>query len=322
MRRSIASRKPYTLSRGSSRLSPRSRAKWLRVPAETQTNGRSCSTAIEATSAWEPSPPAIPRQSAPLAIASRASCSRSSPWSSITVSIPSPWASSTSPNRSTLPPPDHGLQISTGCLGSDVRAARSTSDTSPRSASRAMPNVIDPSTTNSPIRSNGESAAEPARMPTVTTTTTPTTSPPNPTSRRAPRRVRIHHPLATATTSPSRATIRWPPLRNRDTATIAARSTPEPRDTMAAARRRADTPRRAPFAIIGSTAHPCAATLLATASLGWGSYWSSRGVSHSRSRRSTKAGGMPSGADAGCRTPRCRRLGCVGHASGAGVGER
>ena len=50
-------------------------------------------------------------------MASRASCSRSSPWSSITVSTPSSLASSTSPNCLTFPPPDHGLQMSTGWRG-------------------------------------------------------------------------------------------------------------------------------------------------------------------------------------------------------------
>ncbi len=42
----------------------------MRVPADTQTKGRPASTATEATRACEPSPPAIPRQSAPRATAS------------------------------------------------------------------------------------------------------------------------------------------------------------------------------------------------------------------------------------------------------------
>ena len=56
--------------RGSSFSRPRSSAKWLRVPAEMQTNGMSCSMAMEATRACDPSPPAMPRQSAPFAMAS------------------------------------------------------------------------------------------------------------------------------------------------------------------------------------------------------------------------------------------------------------
>ena len=40
-------------------------ARWLRVPAGTQTNPRSWAAATPATSAWEPSPPAMPSTSAP-----------------------------------------------------------------------------------------------------------------------------------------------------------------------------------------------------------------------------------------------------------------
>ncbi len=89
---------------------------------------------MEATNACEPSPPAIPRQSAPRAMASRASSARSSPWSSITVSTPSDVASSTNPNLSTLPPPDHGLQRSTGCRGG-VHAVYPTGGGSPEAGS-------------------------------------------------------------------------------------------------------------------------------------------------------------------------------------------
>ncbi len=58
---------------GSSRSRPRSRAKWLRVPAEMTSSGMSCSAAIPATSACVPSPPATPSRSAPSAMAWRAS---------------------------------------------------------------------------------------------------------------------------------------------------------------------------------------------------------------------------------------------------------
>ena len=60
---------------GSSRSSPRSRAKWLRVPAEMTSSGMSCWAAMPATSAWVPSPPATPSRSAPSATALRASSS-------------------------------------------------------------------------------------------------------------------------------------------------------------------------------------------------------------------------------------------------------
>ena len=44
-------------------VDPRSRAKWLRVPAGTQTKGNPWAAATWATTAWEPSPPAIPSES-------------------------------------------------------------------------------------------------------------------------------------------------------------------------------------------------------------------------------------------------------------------
>ena len=60
-----ASSEPTT----SSRSTPRSRARWLRVPAGMHTNGTPCSPAMPATSACEPSPPAIPTASTPDATA-------------------------------------------------------------------------------------------------------------------------------------------------------------------------------------------------------------------------------------------------------------
>ena len=59
----------------SSRSTPRSRAKWFRVPAGMHANGRSCSAAMVATSACVPSPPAAASASAPRATASRTTCS-------------------------------------------------------------------------------------------------------------------------------------------------------------------------------------------------------------------------------------------------------
>jgi Tfp pilus assembly protein FimV len=49
---------------------PEVEAKWVRVPAGTQMKGRSCAAAAAATTAWDPSPPTVPRASAPSPIAS------------------------------------------------------------------------------------------------------------------------------------------------------------------------------------------------------------------------------------------------------------
>ena len=58
-------------------VQPRSSAKWLRVPAVITRNGRPCSAATPATSAWVPSPPATPSRSAPSATACRATAATS-----------------------------------------------------------------------------------------------------------------------------------------------------------------------------------------------------------------------------------------------------
>ena len=79
-----ASRAPTT----SSRSTPRSSAKWLRVPAGTHAYGSPNSAATAATIACEPSPPAIASPSAPRSTASRTSTSRSSPAFSSIGSMP------------------------------------------------------------------------------------------------------------------------------------------------------------------------------------------------------------------------------------------
>jgi len=89
-------------------------ARWLRVPAGTHTNPTPLAAATPATSAWEPSPPAIPITSAPPATACSASRRRSSPGASTTGSIPRRRASETRLKRSTLPPPDLGFISRTG----------------------------------------------------------------------------------------------------------------------------------------------------------------------------------------------------------------
>ena len=70
------------------------------------------SAAMLATSAWDPSPPAMPITSAPLSMASRASCSRSSPGCRTMGSMPRVLHSSTRWNFSAFPPPDLRFMIS------------------------------------------------------------------------------------------------------------------------------------------------------------------------------------------------------------------
>ncbi len=77
------------------------------------TKGTSCSDATPATSACDPSPPAMPMTSAPRATASRASVSRSSPASSMTVSMPLACAAAANSGLA-FPPPECGFMISTG----------------------------------------------------------------------------------------------------------------------------------------------------------------------------------------------------------------
>ena len=99
----------------------------MRVPAGMQAKGRSCSAAIEATSAWVPSPPAAARPSAPAATASRTSCSRSSPGFSSIGSIPRARASSGRLLLTALPPPDLGFHTTIARFGGS--AAGSTTRT-------------------------------------------------------------------------------------------------------------------------------------------------------------------------------------------------
>ena len=101
---------------------PRSRAKWLRVPAGTHTNGSPCAVATDATTASDPSPPAMPSTSAPPAAAPSARVPRSSPGSRTIGSMPRSRAASASRARSALPPPDLGLMKSTGRCGTSARA--------------------------------------------------------------------------------------------------------------------------------------------------------------------------------------------------------
>ena len=75
----------------------------------------------------------------------------------MTTSTPSSSASSTRPNLSTLPPPDHGLQSSTGCRGRSTASGRrrSRSWRSRTSAARPHPTVAASRATSRTRRSNG-----------------------------------------------------------------------------------------------------------------------------------------------------------------------
>ncbi len=76
------------------------------MPAGTTTMGNPISAATVPTIAWEPSPPAMPSTSTPLAATSRTTWSQSWPGSSTTGRMPRLVHSSTRWNRSALPPPD------------------------------------------------------------------------------------------------------------------------------------------------------------------------------------------------------------------------
>ena len=177
-----ASRAPTT----SARSSPRSSARWFRVPAGMQTYGRPCSIATSATSAWEPSPPAMPITSAERA-ASCASARRSSPRSSTTGVIPRFRASLARSNLSTLPPPDFGFISSTAVL--PVRAARGPGSRGGACSCLAL------------MPSARQLAA--AKTATVTTSTTSSSS--------APRRINAAAPPARASTATTIATRRAEP---------------------------------------------------------------------------------------------------------------
>ena len=97
--------------------SPRSRAKWLRVPYGMTTKGRSRSTATEATLATVPSPPAAPSTSAS---AERASSTTSSPSASRRTSIPRERAAAASSSALGLSVPAPGLISRTPVTGRTV----------------------------------------------------------------------------------------------------------------------------------------------------------------------------------------------------------
>ena len=195
-------------SAGFSRSSPRSSAKWLRVPAERTMNGTSCSAATPATSACVPSPPATPSRSAPPATAVRASSATSTPGaSSSATSAPSSRALRTRSNLPTLPPPDFGFMIRNGWRGGGVEySVGAWSATSSSNAAR-------------------EAAADAAHRAASTTTTQSRPARTKPTSMRTGAATR-------STPARTRATPRW--VRNhqaptRTAATAATATSTRPR---------------------------------------------------------------------------------------------
>ena len=161
--------------------------------------------AIDATSAWEPSPPAIPRQSAPRATASRAICARSRPGSKKTTSTPSSAASSGRPNLSTLPPPDFRLQISTGCVGcTRLARIRSMSCRLRTSAPRAVEIATASKTSRIRSRQSAPSLLALAHQNDAITSKAPITSKAIPKARRGFCSVISHQPPVPATARPTK----------------------------------------------------------------------------------------------------------------------
>ena len=171
---SKASRHP-TRSDGSR---PRSSAKWFRVPAGMHTYGSSWRIATSATSAWEPSPPAMPITRA-VSAASSASARRSWPACSSIALIPRARASSVRFARPARPSPERGL----------------TSSTAPAVRGR-LPGGRD------------EASGRVARRAAAPYTSRATASTP---ASRAPRSRMAASPPAMAATSATRATVRLGP---------------------------------------------------------------------------------------------------------------
>ena len=181
---------------------------------------------MEATNACEPSPPAIPRQSAPRAMASRASSARSSPWSSITVWTPSEVASSTNPNFSTLPPPDHGLQSRTGYEGRLARCTRLAAVVRrlAANAARAARTAVARSARQMSARTKDSQSSAPAPNRAATRRAAPRIAPMIPYQRRGGRFEMAHHPPAMPSANPAAPSATYTPLRTRKPITATARS--------------------------------------------------------------------------------------------------
>ena len=213
---------------GSSRSRPRSRAKWLRVPAEITSNGTSCSAATAATSAWVPSPPATPNRSAPPATAWRANAPTSTgpgP-SNSTTCAPRASALSLSPNRPTFPPPDRGFMIRYGLLGGGASCSRIRSGaTSPANAARPTTTAKISSPTATTTTHNS-----PRLVYSTSTTSGAATATPTASQRTRPLWVNAHHTPAAATATPTTpatvtATLARNPIATSGTNTAATTAT-------------------------------------------------------------------------------------------------
>ena len=185
---------------GSSRSSPRSSAKWLRVPALITRKGRPCSAAMPATSAWVPSPPATPSRSAPSATAWRARAATSTvpgPCSSATWA-PSCSALSFSPNLVTFPPPDLGFMIRNGRRGRAAgRAGMAASGPPVLSAALAVPAASTISATATMATHSRLARVNATRMSTGAATTRASAI-----HRRTPRLARNQYPPARTAHTP------------------------------------------------------------------------------------------------------------------------
>ena len=217
MRSSTPSVRASRQVEGSSRSSPRSRAKWFRVPAEMTIIGMSRLAAMPATRAWVPSPPATPSRSAPMSTACLASAATSmipGP-SRRETSAPSAVALSLSPNFATFPPPDLGFMITNGCAGGGAACSRGLSgERPPRSAARPAATATAARTTLS-----ATSHSRPATAYTTITTTGAATSTASASQRTRPRWARNHHAAAQAIASPARPTTSAVTLRRAPAST-------------------------------------------------------------------------------------------------------
>ncbi len=121
--------------------------------------------------------------------------------SSTATSAPSARARSTSPNRSTFPPPDRGFMIRNGRRGGGVSYSRGPS---PGAASAARP-IASAATATSGVTTAIQRSPRPAyRTATVTGAATATMPA---TTRTTPRWVRNHHPAASVSPAPTMPTM-------------------------------------------------------------------------------------------------------------------
>ena len=234
--RSTAASNASSAPTTSSRSIPRSRARWFLVPAGITTMGMPRSAAMLATSACDPSPPAMPMTSAPRSIASRARSSMSSPGWSTTGSMPRVRHSSARWNFSAFPPPDFRFMISTPCsaagTGVPVVALLLSVRTSRESAYRA-------SATATTRRASRHTTDHTADSETTIAATNATAATPNATAtmRAVPARVSAYHTASTMTTSSANTATSGPTRSIASTTVEIATTTTSAIDRIAATRR-------------------------------------------------------------------------------------